>query len=265
MTAATILADRARIALREADVAVAEHELTLVDLTSPVAGTVAAVGLAVGDRVEASSTTSVVTVLGDDGHVVTLSVPLTSIDAVAVGQTADVRVATTDADLTGTVSSIGVLDVSETSTPAYTVLVALDPTDEPVVDDSSAHVEIAVAAAEGVLTVPTSAVRTTAGEAAVRLLGADGTVTDAAVETGAVGSELTEVRDGLEVGDVVVLADLEAPLELGDEDAATGLSGLSSGTSSPPAPGGRPGGGGPPGGVTGGITGGITGGVPPRG
>ncbi len=244
ITAATILADQAQIALREADVAVAEHELTLVDLTAPVAGTVGAVSLTVDGTVEASSTSAVVTILGGDGHVVTATVPLTSIDVVEVGQSAAVRVATSDADLTGTVSSVGVLDVSETSTPAYTVVVALDASDAAVFDDSSAQVDVAVAAGDEVLTVPTSAVRTTAGETTVQVLGDDGTVGDVTVETGAVGAELTEITSGLEQGDVVVLADLQAALDLGDDDTgtSTGLSGLSSDSSTQQGPGGQMGG-----------------------
>ncbi|GEL96804.1 HlyD family efflux transporter periplasmic adaptor subunit [Cellulomonas terrae] len=224
VTAATIVADQAAIDLAEANVTLAQSRLPFATLTSPIAGTVAAVSLAPGDAVTASSTTVVVTVLGPDGYTVTTSVPLTSIDIVEVGQTAQVTTPSTDATLTGTVSSIGVLDTSTTADPAYTVELAVDPTDERLYDDASAQVRITVAGADEVLTVPTSAVHVDGTTATVQVL-EGGTPTEVTVTRGAVGAERTEITDGLAVGDEVVLADLDEPIESGTS-ATTGLSGL---------------------------------------
>ena len=129
----------------------------------------------------ASSTTAVVTVLGPDGYTVTTSVPLTKIDIVKVGQTAQVTTPSTDATLTGTVSSIGVLDTSTTADPAYTVELALDPTDAQLYDGASAQVHLSVAGADQVLTVPTSAVHVDGATATVQVL-KDGTPTDVTVD-----------------------------------------------------------------------------------
>ncbi|MEK8225920.1 hypothetical protein NKG05_07410 [Oerskovia sp. M15] len=84
----------------------------------PVAGTVAQVALAVGDEVSASSTSAVVTVLGADGYVVETSVPLAAVGSLAVGQETAVTVSDDPTVRTGTVSSIGVLSTSTTSTPS---------------------------------------------------------------------------------------------------------------------------------------------------
>ena len=127
--------------------------------------------------------------------------------AAAVGQSAEVAVASTDQVLTGVVSSIGILDVSESLTPAYTVVVTLDPTDEPLFGGASARVTITVSGDEATLTVPTSAVHVD-------------------VETGAVGDERTEILSGLAEGDEVVLADLSEPLTEDEGTTTTGLSGL---------------------------------------
>lgn len=224
VTAATIVADQAAIDLAEANVALAQSRLPFATLTSPIAGTVAAVSLAPGDPVTASSTTAVVTVLGPDGYTVTTSVPLTSIDIVTVGQTARVTTPSTDTTLTGTVSSIGILDTSTTADPAYTVELAVDPTDEKLYDGASAQVRITVAGADEVLTVPTSAVHVDGTTATVQVL-ADGAPTEVTVTRGAVGAERTEITDGLAVGDEVVLADLDEPVESGTS-TTTGLSGL---------------------------------------
>jgi HlyD family secretion protein len=182
--------------------------------------------MAPGDTVTASSTTAVVTILGDAGHTVTTTISLSVIDLVAVGQPAEITVGSTDEVLTGTVSSIGILDVSESSTPAYTVVVTLDPTDARLFDGASAQVTITVSGNEETLTVPTSAVHVDGTTASVTVL-RDGEPVVVDVETGAVGDELTEILSGLAVGDEVVLADLSLPLAGGaDTDTDTGLSGL---------------------------------------
>ena len=53
----------------------------------------------------------------------------------------------------------------------------------------------------------------------------DGTPTEVTVTRGAVGTERTEITDGLAVGDEVVLADLDEPIE-SSTSTTTGLSGL---------------------------------------
>lgn len=229
-TAADILADQAAIDAAQAQVDIATKDLTLVDLTSPIAGTVGAVSITAGAQVSAQSTSAVITVLGTDGYVVDLTVPLSSVGKLAVGQTATVAVPSTAVALTGTVSSIGVLDVSSTSTPEYEVAVAVDATTEKLFDGSSAQVEIAVAATGQVLTVPTSAVHVDGSTATVQVL-ADGEVSDVTVQRGAVGAELTEITSGLTEGQTVVLADRDEPLDTGSSSSSSsGLSGLTSGT-----------------------------------
>jgi multidrug efflux pump subunit AcrA (membrane-fusion protein) len=229
-TAADILADRAAIALAEADLELAQSQLQFVDLTTPVSGTVAAVSITAGDTVSASSTSAVITVIGATGYVVTATVPLSQVKIVEVGQTADLEVPVTDQVLTGTVSSIGVLNASTTSsTPSYTVNVAVDPTDVQLYDGSSAQVHVTVAGGDQVLTVPSSAVHLDGSAVTVQVL-RDGVAEDVEVTRGAVGSELTEITEGLSEGDQVVLADLTQAIVSDDSSTSTGLSGLSGST-----------------------------------
>ena len=97
------------LALAEANLAIAQDAATRNALTSPIAGTVAAISIAAGDTVAASSTSAVVTVIGDDGFVVTTTVPLSSIETVEVGARAEVTAASTPEAQVGAVSSIGCL------------------------------------------------------------------------------------------------------------------------------------------------------------
>lgn len=232
-TAADLLADQAAIDQAEAELAVAQGALNLLDLTSPIAGTVAAVALAEGDRVDASSATAVITVIGDDGYTVSTTVSLAQVDLVEVGQPATVQVTSSDEDLTGTVTGVGILNASTTSTdPTYTVDIALDPTEAALFNGSSAQVSIAVAASDQTLTVPSSAVHLDGSTTTVRVL-RDGAVEDVEVERGAVGSELTEIVSGLSEGDEVVLADLGQAMVSDDEETG-GLSGLGGGSTEGP-------------------------------
>ena len=225
-SAADILADRAAIDLAAANVEIARAELGMVSLTSPIAGTVAAVSIAAGDAVTASSTTAVITILGDQGHTVTTTLSLPVIDTVEVGQSVEMAVASTDEALTGQVSSVGILNVSTSSTPAYTVVISVDATQARLFDGASAQIVISVGGNEETLTVPTSAVHVDGTAVTVTVL-RDGAPLDVAVQTGAVGSELTEILSGLEVGDEVVLADLTQALISDGTQTDSGLSGLS--------------------------------------
>jgi len=225
-TAEDIISDRAAIDAAQSQADMATQDLALVNLTSPIAGTVGAVSIIVGQHVSASSTSAVITVLGTTGYVVNITIPLTSLDKLAVGQSATVLVPSTATQLTGKVSNIGILDVSSTSTPEYSLVVALDPVQQKLFDGSSAQVSIAVAGTGQVITVPTSAVHVTGQTATVGVLD-NGQVNQVTVMRGAVGAQLTEITSGLTVGQTVVLADRTQALpNTSNNNQNSGLSGL---------------------------------------
>lgn len=228
VTSETILADRAAIDAAEAALAVARRDRTLATLTSPISGTVVSVGLVSGDAVTAGSAEAAIRVQADDGYVVELPVSLAQIPDVAVGQSATVDLPAFDADYDAIVSSVGVENVSDTATPSYTVVVALDADGEQLRIGATARVVITLATAEDVLTVPVSAVTRDGPTESVIVLSDAGPKT-VPVELGAVGSERIEITDGLSAGDRVVIADLARTV--GDEDStsSTGLGGLSGG------------------------------------
>jgi multidrug efflux pump subunit AcrA (membrane-fusion protein) len=230
VTSETILADRAEIDAVEAALAVAKRDRTLATLTSPIAGEVVSVGLATGDAVSAASTDAAIRVQSSDGYVVDVSVPLAQIAGVEVGQSAKAVLAAFGAEYDGTVSSVGVQNVSTTSTPSYTVTVAVDAGDAQPRIGATTRLTITLAAAKDVLTVPISAVTRSGGSATVTVLSGDATKT-VAVKLGAVGSERVEITDGLSAGDRVVLADLTKSVLDEDSSSSTGLSGLGGSTS----------------------------------
>ena len=249
VTAEQILADRAAIEAAEADVSVAEQDLEFATLTSPISGKVVSVAMAAGDQVSAASTTAVITVQGDGGYVMTSTVSLSKVATLEAGQTASVALPAFGKTYTGSVTSIGVQNVSETSTPSYSVTVAVEAGDDSPRIGATARATISVATAQDVLTVPTSAI-TVAGSNASVLTLKDGEPVTTAIEIGAVGAERVEVTKGLSAGDEVVLADLDQQITSDSDDASTGLSGLtgSTGGSVRQFPGGFSGGGFPGGG-----------------
>lgn len=232
VTAQRILADQAAVDQAQADLDIATAAQAAGTLTSPIDGTVAQVAMAVGDTVEASSTTAVIIILGADGYVVTTTLDLADVQVLAVGQSASGTVGGFDGTVTGTVSSIGVTNVSSTTTPQFTVLVAVDDPTSGLLEGASASLSIAVAQQQDVVVVPTSAVHRDGSAVTVDVL-TDGTAETRDVTIGAVGAEYTEVTDGLEVGEQVILADLtiDATAEDEEEESSFGTTGFGSGFS----------------------------------
>lgn len=222
-SAADIVADRARIAVAEADLLIAQHELQAAQLTTPIAGTVASVGFAVGDSVTAGSTTQVVTIIGDDGYTVEATVTLAQIAKVEAGQTGTAVITSSGASYAATVSSVGFVNVSETSTPSYLVEIAIDPAGATLLNGAAVEVAIDLAAASDVLTVPLSALHVDGTAYTVQVL-VDGEPASVPVEVGAIGSESVEITSGLAAGDEVVIADLGADIT-SDDTASGGFSG----------------------------------------
>jgi trimeric autotransporter adhesin len=210
-SAEQLAADQARIDADQAELAVARQDLAAATLTSPLAGTVAAVSLTAGKSVGASSTSANVTVIGAGAEQLSTTVGLADIDSVHAGDPATVRVDGIGTPLTGRVSLIGILNTTSGSSTSYPVTIVLEPTSARLYDGSGASVQIQVAAVSGVLTVPSSAVHAFGQLHTVEVL-TNGKPVQTRVTVGAVGSERTQISAGLKAGQQVVLADLDEPL-----------------------------------------------------
>lgn len=211
-SADTLIADQAAVTAANAAVTVAQRNVSLATLTTPIDGVVAAVNLATGSSVSAGSTSQVITIIGPSGWSVRATVPVTRIGSLKVGQSASVTVAGTAATLTGSVSSIGITNVSsDASNPAYSVTVGLTDSAAHLLNGAPAQATVAVSSAANVLAVPTSAVHRV-GTTSVVYTMHGGTPTATRVTVGTAGTDFTQITSGLSRGDVVELADLSAPL-----------------------------------------------------
>jgi multidrug efflux pump subunit AcrA (membrane-fusion protein) len=253
-----------------ADVAVAEQAVDQARVVSPLAGTVQAVTLAVGDGVSAGDTTTAVVVAGDGGYEVSTTVTVDQLADVEVGQAVEVTPDGSDEALSGEVTSIGVVGTGSGSSTSYPVVVSLteqpgdgdataadsdgdqpDDADDPGELRNGATASLVIVTATGgeSLAVPTSAVTVDGDRASVTVL-EGGEPTEVDVEVGAMGDTRTEIVGGLDEGQQVVLADLDEPLpgEATDSDASSGPGGFDRGGPGGPEVVRIPTGAGPPGG-----------------
>jgi hypothetical protein len=203
-SAAQIAADQSAIDAAQAEVGVAEQNVAAATLTSPVDGVVAAVGLTAGT----SSAGQSITVLGTGLQGVVVAIPLTEIDQVKVGQPATVTVDGRTTPLRASVQSIGVVSTSSGGRTTFPVTVQFAVGTPHVYDGTGADVEITTGAASGVLTVPVSAIHTTANGRHTVTVANGSTTTTVAVTLGMVGNDVAQVTTGLRAGQRVVLAEL---------------------------------------------------------
>jgi RND family efflux transporter MFP subunit len=204
VSGAQLAADQAAVDAANASVAVAQQQLSEATIVSPITGTVSLVGLTVGQQATAGSTTSAVDVIDPTGHGVSLSLDVTKIPQVKVGDKATVVPDGSATPLAATVSYIAAAPTTAGST-AYNVQLAFTTNPTALRDGIQAAVTITTAQAAGALAVPTSAVNHRGALDYVLVLNG-GTTKVQIVTVGAVGATYTQVTQGLAAGQKVVLA-----------------------------------------------------------
>jgi RND family efflux transporter MFP subunit len=208
-----LVADQAAADAAQANVTAAEQNLAQGTIVSPIDGTVAAVNMKAADHVSAASSTENIVVVGPGGYEVTTTVPVTDVGKVKLGDAASVVPDGSPSAIDGKVVSIGVVPTTSGSTTAYPVVIGLNGSPEGLRNGGSASVTITLNQVDNVLAVPTSAVRTAGAGAFHIVMVLSGSKTQTMpVQVGAVGPDLTEITSGLQEGQQVVIADLNAPL-----------------------------------------------------
>ncbi|TPW95645.1 HlyD family efflux transporter periplasmic adaptor subunit, partial [Schumannella luteola] len=187
-------------------------------LLAPVAGTVTAVNVAVGDAVgssgssgmggssSASTSTAAFTIVGTDAWEITATVGESDVALISAGDA--VHLTTDDgATLEGSVTTVGLLPSTTSGAAAYPVTITVDGTADGLFDGVSVDLEIVYESRENVLAVPSAAVTTADdGTSTVTLVASDGTKTTTTVEVGETVGNLTEITSGLSEGDEVLVS-----------------------------------------------------------
>jgi HlyD family secretion protein len=211
-SSAKLIAYQKAVDAADAAVTAAQQALAQSTIVSPIAGTVAEVSLVKGGAVTAASTTAMVLVVGGGGYEATTMVPVAEVPHVKVGQIATVTPDGSHVARTGRVVAIGLAGTTSASgATTYPVTIGLGGDTADLGNGSTAQVAIRTDSVAAAVAVPTSAVTTQGSRHTVTVL-AHGAASTVAVGVGAVGGTWTAITSGLDVGQVVVLADLSTPL-----------------------------------------------------
>jgi RND family efflux transporter MFP subunit len=222
-SAQQIATDEASIDSDQANLIEAQQALSATQLTSPIAGTIASVGIGVGDTVTAHSSTSDIVIIGTHSFEVTGTLTSSQVPSVKAGFSAQVAVDGTTGSFNGTVSQVGPVQSSSTGY-SYPVVVVLPSSATGLFTGSTADMSIETSHVADVLAVPTSAV-TTEGTRSYVLEMSSGSPVRKIVKVGIVGDIYTQVLSGLKSGDTVVLANLSQAVPASSTTVTGGFGG----------------------------------------
>ncbi len=211
-SSAAITSAKAQVRSAGAALSAAREDLADAVLRAPITGTVASLGIEVGDSVgsgsgaaaESTTGSAAVVIISTATWKVEGSVAAADLGSITAGQ--DVSV-TTDAaadPLPGRIASVGIVadSTSAEGTAMFPVVVNLSGTHTGLYSGTTASAVITTGSYPDVLTVPTAAIRTEAGKSVVTKVDGSGTST-VTVEVGRVFGSSTEVTSGLAEGDTV--------------------------------------------------------------
>ena len=230
-------ADDAAVNAAQAQLDSAQKQLDKATLTSTIDGTVAAVNLDVGQQVAAgaggsassgssgsagtgsaaaaasaassgstanSAATAQIVVVSTDASIVKASVDDTQVGRLKVGQQVDITPNGATTPVQGTVSEVGMVATQTSGVASYPVTVDVAPGTTGLHIGASAQLSILITKVDGVLTVPTAAIRQENGSSVVDQM-RDGEQVSVPVTVGLSGGGRSEISSGLTAGAQVVL------------------------------------------------------------
>jgi multidrug efflux pump subunit AcrA (membrane-fusion protein) len=213
--------DQSQVQIDQVNVSSAQATLNDGALTATAGGVVAAVNVSAGQVVgssgsgsggsaaASSSSSPAVVIITPGAFEVTGNVSDALVSEIAMGQRAQIVVAGSNQAQTGSVTAIAQQATISSGVASFPVSVTLDGTDPALRDGMSASVSVVVNQVVEVLTVPTSAVHTTAGATTVQVL-VNGLAQTRTVQVGAADALRTQIVSGLNPGDEVIIATVSA-------------------------------------------------------
>jgi hypothetical protein len=220
VTGATLADDQEKIDDDQATLFNDQQSLAAAVLTSPVAGTVVAMGIVAGQVVSSGSTTAVITVISANTFEATATLTAANAATVAVGDIATVSVVGVSDPMQGTVTRVGPVDVSAGNT--YPLVIALPTGSHGIYTGSTAQITVQLQVATDALVVPTPAVHTTSVGHPYVLTLHGGATQKVPVKVGVIGTEYTQVTSGVRAGEPVVLAQLTTPVPTSNDTSPFG-------------------------------------------
>lgn len=240
--ASQIESDEAAVTSAESQLSSAQGDVADATLTSPIAGTVAAVNLSVGQHVggtgagggapgggttggtstsgsgSTDDSSAQVVVVSTDAFLVDTSANATQVGSLSAGQQATVTPSGTDRVLPATVASVGLIASSGSGVASFPVVLEVTGSPSGLYAGTSASVSIDVEQLHHVTEVPTGAISYSGGVARV-VLTEDGRHVPSTVTTGLTTGGMTQITSGLHVGAHVVerIVTFTAPTSTGGD------------------------------------------------
>jgi len=204
-TPQTIQIDAAQVQIEQVNVNTLKHQVAGAVLVSPIGGVVSQVNIKAGLSVTGGGTTYAIVVYAPGAYEVTGTVSDAQVNLVAEGQTVQVTPAGSTQALLGKVTAISPAATITSGVATFGVTAQLTDASNSIRPGISATASIVVKQVVHVLTVPTSAVHTTAAGSTVQIL-VNGAPQSVAVQVGASDPLRTEILSGLQLNQVVVIA-----------------------------------------------------------
>ena len=151
-----------------------------------------------------SSSSAAFVIVGTGSWKVDVSVDSAQIGLLAIGDQAKLTTDGSTAAMFGTISSVGLISTSTSSTASYPVEVAVTGSPSGLHDGESVTVSLVYQQLTNVLTVPSAAIQVANGQSVVNRVAGDQQVSTV-VKTGETDGTNTEIVDGLSEGDQVTV------------------------------------------------------------
>jgi multidrug efflux pump subunit AcrA (membrane-fusion protein) len=201
----TIQMDDAQIQIDQVNVDTMQHQVDGATLTAPIPGIVSQVNIKAGQSVSAGGTTYAIVIFSPGSYDVTGTVSDSQVNLVAIGQGAEVTPAGSTQALLGKITAIAPAATISSGVATFAVTAQLTDTSNSIRPGVSASATIVINQVVHVLTVPTSAVHTTAAGSTVSVL-VNGAPKAVSVQTGASDPTRIQIVSGLQINQVVVIA-----------------------------------------------------------
>jgi multidrug efflux pump subunit AcrA (membrane-fusion protein) len=201
----TVQIDAAQIQIDQVNVSTLQHQVAGARLVSPIGGVVSQVNVKEGQSVTGGGTTYAVVVYTPGAYELTGTVSDAQVNLVADGQTVQVTPAGSTQAVLGKITAISPAATVTSGVATFAVTARLGDASNSIKPGISATASIVVNQVVHVLTVPTSAVHTTATGNTVQVL-VNGAPQSVSVQVGASDPTRTQILSGLTLNQVVVIA-----------------------------------------------------------
>jgi multidrug efflux pump subunit AcrA (membrane-fusion protein) len=230
-----ITMDESQVAIDQVNVASAQAAVNAATLRAPSGGVVDAVNVTNGEQIASGGTggasagasgaaTHAIVIITPGVFEVTGSVSDALVNEIAIGQTAEVVAAGSSNAVSGKVTQVAEQATVTSGVATFPVTVVLSGASPSLRPGMSASVSVVINQVVQVITVPTSAVHTTAAGSTVTLF-VNGKPLPVSVTVGAADATRTQILSGVKVGDEVVIATISSTIPTTTGGVGRGLTG----------------------------------------